>query len=617
MHHQTTSLKVAIPLAESLIALALIFSSFILLLLPIPTLADASADLLALGVDPNETMIVTAKRRAESIETTLARASIITRQDIEQSQASDLKALLQTQAGIDLARTGGPGGQTSIFMRGTNSNHVLVLIDGIRVSASGTGGFQWELVDLATIERIEIVRGPRAARWGSDAIGGVIQIFTRQAQGLSFRSAVGSYGERSGAIATGLGGQSLTLSARRINGFSAQNERGFAFNPDNDGFDNKQLAGQGQVDLGQGQLRWSGRWLSGEVEFDEGVSDVEQYAAHLSHQMTLDDWSVALDGGFYRDQLETSTAFGISENTTRRTQVSAIAQTSLNESLDWMVGIDGWRESGVNVGSWREDRTQWGLWTGLDGQRQAWSYSASIRLDDDERFGSEYTSQVALGWEPDPNVRFFGSVGQGFRSPNFSQLFSPGFGGLFAGNPDLQPETSASVEWGIDWDWQSNQNVSLSAFYTDIDDLIDFSGTDFQAINIKQAQIKGFEISHQSSFDRWQAELNWTWQQPEDKDQQLPLLRRPKNKGSALLMYATNRYQVGAEMIYVGNRVDVGQTPLSSYVTLNLTAQWELNSELSVQGRLSNLAGVDYEPLIGFNAAGRSALIALEWRPSM
>ncbi|HEY7906918.1 MAG TPA: TonB-dependent receptor, partial [Wenzhouxiangella sp.] len=545
MSDHNPSWGMAIPLACSLT---------ISMMFPIHGLADTmtNADLRALGVDPEENMIVTAKRRAESIETTLARASVITRQDIEQSQASDLKALLQTQAGIDLARTGGPGGQTSLFMRGTNSNHVLVLIDGIRVSASGTGGFQWELVDLATIDRIEIVRGPRAARWGSDAIGGVIQIFTRQAQGMSFRGAVGSYGERSGAFAAGVGRQSLTLSARQMDGFSAQNERGFAFDPDDDGFENKQLAGQGQLSVGQNDLRWSGRWLSGEIEFDDGVSDVEQYAAHLNYQMTLDDWSVALDGGFYRDQLESRTPFGVSENNTRRTQLSVIAQTPLNASLEWMIGIDGWRESGVNVGTWRENRTQWGIWTGLDGEKNAWSYSASVRLDDDERFGTESTGQLAMGWQFNPAVRFFASIGQGFRSPNFSQLFSPGFGGLFAGNPDLKPETSTSVEWGMDWAWQRNQTLGISAFYTDIDDLIDFSGVDFQAINIKQAQIKGLEISHQMSSDRWQSALNWTWQEPEDKDQQLPLLRRPKNKGSAVLTYALDQYQVGAEVIYVG-----------------------------------------------------------------
>lgn len=588
--------------------------SLLLLSLVSPS-ATANANALALGVEADEMMIVTAQRRSASIETTLASADVITRQDIEQSQASDLKALLQTQAGIDVTRTGGPGGQTSIFMRGTNSNHVLVLIDGIRVSASGTGSFQWELVDLATIERIEIVRGPRAARWGSDAIGGVIQIFTRQAQGISFRGAVGSYGERAGAVAGGLHGQSLTLSTRQMDGFSAQNERGFAFDPDDDGFENTQLAGQGQMDLGQANLRWSGRWLTGEVEFDTGVSDVEQYAGHLNYQLNANNWSVDLNAGFYRDHLETRTPFGLSENITRRTQWGAIAQTAVTETLNWMVGIDGWRESGVNVGAWREDRRQWGVWSALDGQQKAWSYGASIRLDDDERFGSELTSQVALGWSMDPSFKFFASAGQGFRSPNFSQLFSPGFGGLFAGNPNLKPETSTSLEWGMNWTVQTNQAVGISAFYTDIDDLIDFSGVNFQAINIKKAQIKGLELSHDWRSDQWQSKVNWTWQQPEDKDQGVTLLRRPKHKASAVLTYVHDRYQVSTEMIYVGQRVDVGQAPLSAYLTLNVAAQWPLSDSLSLQGRLTNLAGADYEPLVGFNAAGRSLLVALEWRP--
>ena len=125
-------------------------------------------------------VVVTASRVARTADTTLADVSVITREDIDASATHDISDLLRLQAGIDVARTGGPGGQTSIFLRGTNNNHVLVLIDGIRVAALGTGVFTWETLPLDTIERIEIVRGPRASYWGSDAIGGVVQIFTRK-----------------------------------------------------------------------------------------------------------------------------------------------------------------------------------------------------------------------------------------------------------------------------------------------------------------------------------------------------------------------------------------------------------------------------------------------------
>ena len=131
-------------------------------------------------------IVITAGRIEQQLGEVPARITVLDRDTIERSQAPDLLELLRLEAGVDLARTGGPGGQTSVFLRGSNSNHVLVLIDGVRVAASGTGAFTWEILDPSLIDRIEIVRGPRAARWGSDAIGGVIQSFTRRGPGVFF-----------------------------------------------------------------------------------------------------------------------------------------------------------------------------------------------------------------------------------------------------------------------------------------------------------------------------------------------------------------------------------------------------------------------------------------------
>jgi len=580
--------------------------------------APISANTLdTFGIDPAETVLVTAQRHDTSIETTLSRADVITRDDIVRSQARDIKTVLEQQAGVDVTRTGGPGGQTSVFMRGTNSNHVLVLIDGVRVTSAGTGGFQWALLDLATVERIEIVRGPHAARWGSDAIGGVIQIFTRQAQGASVQATVGSDGERGTALALGGAGQSLTLSARRLDGFSAQNAQGFAFDPDDDGFKNRQMVGQGTFGLAVGEVQWVARWLAGEVEFDQGVSDVEQYAAHLGYQVDLEHWTVEIDAGLYRDQLETQTSFGTSKNVTRRTQGSVRAERSISDAGIWLIGLDGWQESGVNAGSWRQDRDHWGLWTAFDGQSGRLSYAFSARWDDDERYGSETTAQTALGWQATSSVRLFGNWGQGFRSPNFSQLFSPGFGGLFAGNPNLAPETSQSIELGLDWALSDQQRFTASVFDTEIDELIDFSGPKFQAINIDQARIEGLELTHRWASQTWSTQLNWTWQDPIDAALKQPLLRRAKNKGSAVVTRRWGNSRFGAELIYLGERFDVGQIALPSHTLLNLTANWQLTPQWSVMARLENLTQRDYEPLVGFNARGRSATVSVRWRPAL
>jgi vitamin B12 transporter len=259
---------------------------------------------------------------------------------------------------------------------------VLVLIDGVRVAAAGTGGFAWELIDPALVERIEIVRGPRAARWGSDAIGGVIQIFTRRPDGLQLRAGYGRYRDRS--LSAGLGGKQagLRLAGRRVGGFSAQNERGFAFDPDDDGFEILSAAGGGAHRLGPGVLDWSARIADGETAFDRGISDVTNYAVSLRYDLDrAGDWRWSGSTALYRDRLDTTTAFGQTENITRRVQASVLGERTLSPDTRWLLGVDAWQESGVARGSWNDSRHNLGAWTGVDGRRGSLDYEASIRAD--------------------------------------------------------------------------------------------------------------------------------------------------------------------------------------------------------------------------------------------
>ena len=579
----------------------------ITLLLSSPTVAAADAD---------DTIIVTATRSAQALDQALARTSVITRSEIELSQAPDLLELLRQQAGVDVTRTGGPGGQTSLFMRGSNSNHVLVLIDGVRVAAAGTGAFAWELIDPGIIERIEIVRGPRAARWGSDAIGGVIQIFTRQPEGPQFRAGYGRYRDRSLQAGIGGGQAGLSLAARKVGGFSAQNERGFAFDPDDDGVELLSAAAGGSQPLGGGQFSWSTRISDGEIEFDQGVSDVTNYSARLAYEHAADSgWRWSIDSALYRDQLATLTPFGRSENNTRRVQAGLQAERELAPGSYWLMGVDAWQESGVERGSWSDSRHNVGAWTGLDGRQGRFDYEFSLRADRDELFGSALTGNLAGGWRPADDWRVFASAGRAFRAPNFSQLFSPGFAGQFAGNSDLDPETSVSLELGADWRLRPGVSLEASVFQTRIDDLIDFAGADFQAINVRRARIQGAELAYRLTADEWRAQAHLTWQEAEDRDTSLALLRRPEEKaGLSVDRLFAGGHWLGVELLYVGERVDVGQVALPSHVLIGLRGGWEINPSLRLEGRLENLADRFYEPAVGFNAAGRSLFVALNFQ---
>lgn len=590
------------------------------LLSTLPFLITFSSAAAANDADwAGETIVVTASRAEQPQTSAMASTTVISRADIEISQAPDLMELLRLEAGVDIARTGGPGGQTGIFMRGTNSNHVLVLIDGVRVASAGTGAFAWEIMDVGIIERIEIVRGPAAARWGSDAIGGVIQIFTRKTDGGYARAAYGRYHDR--GVQGGLGNQqgtlpfSLGISGRKVRGFSAQNERGFDFDPDKDGHENASAVLNGGWHLDAGSLDWHLRGSTGSTEFDQGELDFSNYAGRLGwRQIVRPGWEHEISAGFARDFIDSETAFGVSEFNTRRLQASWLHRFRLSEHLDWHLGYDGWRESAVSAGNFRESRWNQGAWTGFDGRHGRLDYQASLRFDRDEWFGSHWSGQIASGVRATDNLRMYASAARAFRAPTFNQLFSPGFGGQFAGNPDLDPESSVSVEAGLQWLPGGGHEIGVNLWETRIDDLIDFAGHDFQAVNIDEVRIRGAEVRYDYTATHWRGGLNATWQDPENRNTGEQLLRRPKEKAAATIDWlAASGTWLGAELVYTGNRPDVGGEKLPSHTLLNLRAGWKLGRQFRLEGRLENVTDRDYESLFGFNTPGRAWFVALSW----
>lgn len=564
---------------------------------------------------------VTATRRPQPRTSVLADVTVIERTEIEASQAPDLLELLRWQPGVDLARTGGSGQSTSLFLRGSNSNHVLFLVDGVRVASSNTGAAAFEHLALDQIERIEIVRGPRASYYGSDAIGGVIAITTRERQGPGLLIRSGSQGRAAAAAAYGFDGErgafSVQLGGEHYDGFSAQTPDGFGYDPDDDGYCNSNLALRGRLALGDQQLGFSALATRADVEFDQGESDVDQHAlaltldgplaAHWSHRMTL---------GNARDDLQTPVYF--SRFATRRSQLDWIHQLGLAGDQHLVFGLNLQRERGLSatIGAaapdYAETLQHQALFVGWQGSSGLWDHELVLRHDEHERFGGKLTAQAALGWRFNSG-RVYANWGQGFRAPNLNELYSPGFGGAFIGNAALDPERSRSLEFGVEAsaggvEWGAN------AYRTRIDGLIAFEGgQNFQAINISRAAIDGLELMASRQWQRWSLNGQWTWQDAENAGTGADLLRRPARKAALDFGYRFDGgLRLSADLGYASERRDFGGS-LHAYTLLGLRADWPLSAQWSLGARLANLSDREYQWAAGFAAPGREFIVNLRW----
>ena len=583
------------------------------------------------------TVEVTASRIAETADESLADVSIITRADIAASVAPDVLELLRLQAGVDVVRTGGAGEQTSVFLRGTNSNHVLVLIDGVRVASPNTGAFAFENLPLEAIERIEIVRGPRASYWGSDAIGGVIQVFTRRLQGPAVAASYGTYRSADGSAGYGAwsdaGGFSVQLGVRHVGGFSATNagicgpnDAYCIFNPDDNGFQNHNGVAQGSYALGTQTLSASIFRSDGMQSFDNGASDgishtLDQAAGAALEGDLSPDWHHRLSLGTSREDIDTP-AFASGYRSTRE-QLSWANDVALSTTQHLVAGADYVHERGVSVDNsgfgapYDMTRNDGGAFVGWRVRDSAFDSELSGRYDHYDNFGSTFSGSAATGWRLSDELRVSASYGTAFRAPNLNELYSPGYGGYYAGNAQLDPERSRTAELAADWRPDAANRFDLRAFSTRVHDLIDFSGgTKFQAINIAHAAIDGAEITHDWRNDIWSVHTVGTLQDPRDRDTHAQLLRRPKQKLTSLVERGLGeRLRAGIEVVASGKRDDVGAVTLPGYALLNLRASYALNATWRVGLRLENAFDRDYELAHGYNTPGRSGYVEILWQP--
>jgi len=588
-------------------------------------------------------IVVTATRIEQPLDHSLSSTSLITRKDIEESQAVDVPSLLKNLAGVEFYQSGGIGKQGSLFMRGTNSSHVLVLLDGVRISSATSGATAIDQIMLDQVERIEVVRGNDSSLYGSDAIGGVIQIFTRRGKGeMAFNGSAGVGSNNTQRASAGFGGQTgstdfnLQLSRFRTDGISAINPAIVSnVNPDNDGYDNTSLSFNVHHELSvDHSLSASAFNSEGHNQYDNAfglATDINESKAQISKfSLTSDNrlneiWQSKLQGAQGVDEYKGYTN-GVQSFTYKTTneQVSWLNTLALSNWGKMLLGVEGLDQKITSQTAYttteRKVSSAMAGYTGDHGNHQV---QMNVRQDHYSDFGVADTGLFGYGYRFSDAWRVAASTSTAFKAPTMNDLFYPiedyGFGYSYQGNPNLQPERSRNNELGMHYA-NDRQRFDLVYFDNHIRDLIVSNNLPAGTmVNLDEARIDGVEASYNGQFGNTDVKLAVTQQNPRDANTGQVLLRRAKFFSNTAITQQIGAWRVGAEWQYSGEREDIDintftRTTLGSYSLVNLTAHYKLDKHLGMSLRADNLFNQDYMLAHGYNTLGRTFFISMNYK---
>lgn len=590
---------------------------------------------IALSEDQQElpTLVVTSTRTPLAAEDFPAAVTVYTRADIERQQVRTLPELLQGSIGLGLTQSGQFGKTTSVFLRGTGSDQVLVLINGIRVGSATLGTAAFQFLPIEQIERVEIVRGPHSSIYGSEAIGGVIQIFTHKGRGephVSGKLGGGSF-ETFDASGTANGEYhdtdfNLTAAYFDTDGYDIRQPTLGPFGvdqPDDDGYDNTSVSARlgHRFDNGLALDTFLVRaW--GESEFDDSSTDrtdfLQQVAGGSASYSPMDFWRATLRAGQSRDDSDNFAPNGdfFSRFDTTRWEMSLQNDLSITAEHLVSLGADYRNEDIDSSEDFAEtSRYNVGVFGQYIGKLGRNDIVGSVRWDDNEAFGSETTGSVGWSYRWNYGIRLLATFGTAFKAPSFNELFFPEFG-----NPDLNAETSTSYEVGLEGE-HSWGGWGLRAFRTDIDDLIvtvfDPVTFEFFPDNVDKARIDGLEAQAHALLWGWDASLEITLLDPENRGTGNRLPRRSEEALSFDLSRQLGKLNIGATVLAQGDRFDdAGNTTrVSGYAVVDLRGEYAISEGWYLQAKVANLLDKDYETVSTFNEADRNFFIALQYRP--
>ncbi|SDT87905.1 TonB-dependent receptor domain-containing protein [Halopseudomonas salegens] len=613
----------------------------------LPALLATSIAQANTPVDQLPDTLVTASRVEQPRSAALAANTVFTRSDIERLQARSVPELLSRVPGLQQNRN---GGIPSYFLRGTNTNQTLVLVDGQRIASTTAGIARIDYLNIDNVERVEVIRGPRSSVFGADAIGGVIQIFTRQPEpGLQPTVRLGMATEHTREHSVSLmGGNQDTRFAL---GASLDETHGFDRTTDQVGNDSDRDASRNKALYLNVTHALNADWQTGlslndqrgKNEFDDAFDlvpgnpedqfRVSSYQAHLQGQLSQ-VWSSRLELGRSFDRNKTvgsGSPWNDGSIETTRHSASWLNQLTLSPEHDLTLGSDWHKDrlSSTNAYS-KTSRENWAVFAQHRWTTDQFSTEVGVRHDDNQHFGTESSFNAALAIPVGDWQQWILSYSEGFRAPTFNDLYAPpGWGG----NPNLNAETSKN--WELQWRGQLAQaDIEAALFHNTIDDLIAWNPSTSQVENINRARIQGAEAAINTTLLGWNSRTAITLIDPRDRDTGHTLQLRAKRSISQDLDRQFGDIGIGATWQAFSQRFrnPSNDGTLSGYATLDLRGSWQASQSLRWELKVQNLFDRDYalgtysrptgpwpapSLTLPYAQPGRTALLAVTWTPHL
>jgi vitamin B12 transporter len=586
--------------------------------------------------------VVTATRNEQLLSAALPHTTVITRQDIERSQATDLVTLLQREAGLQRTQNGGIGSTSSIFMRGAAALETLVLIDGVpQNKQDASGSVSLEHIMLDSIERVEIVRGNVSAIYGSGAIGGVIQIFTKTGSrapsvALSLELGPRAFKKLSGSVSAAVGDTAFSATVSRIktDGFSAINPvQQPGANPDADGYANTSVDLSATHRLSKDHSFGFKLFKStGDVNYDNAFgapTDVQNSTTCLSQvtaftDNTFGNWRSRLSLSEQSDKsrfFDNGTFGSTATFVTRATVLNWVNTLALGNNWILTGGLEQQRQRVETTTTsefdspYDQKRNATAVFAGVEGKVGPGALQLNVRHD---KVGDlkESTGYIGYGYPITDQFKLVASASTAFIAPPLGYLFAPGFG-----NPQLKPELARSKEVGLQYE-RGGHLVRATYFDTRIKDQLDFDQTTFAFANISRTRNDGLELSYKGLVGQTDLRGSLTLQNPVNELTQQRLNRRARTMMSAGVSRPIGAFRVNADLQYSGDRPDVYtdvntfqsvNTSLGSYTLVNLSADYKVTPELTLKARLDNAFDRNYQTVYGYNQKPRSLYVGLTW----